>query len=68
MVLLPIREGLASTQANLGVASARNVVELSLDAQYLPLQGLEVQNLYLALAVVICLVHTQPCKSRLWQF
>lgn len=62
-----MREGLASTQANLGVAFARNVVGLSLNAQYLPLQGLEVQILYLALAVVICLVHIQPRKSRLWQ-
>lgn len=47
MALFPMPEDWASVKVNLDIATARKAV-LSLDAQHLPLQGLEIQILSLA--------------------
>ena len=46
-------------KANLDRATVRNVAGHSLDAQHLPLQGLEMRRIYPVLTRVINLVHSQ---------
>ena len=59
MAPIPTCEDLASTKANLDRATVRSVAGFSLDAQHLPLQGLEMRIIYHVLALVINLVHSQ---------